>query len=120
MMLCCIPLFALVLKILYIRKGRFYVEHLVYALHIHTFFYVAVIITSLAVMAANRTIPALAGWITGLMTIAIVVQVFLSIRRVYVQSWFMTTIKFFLGGFIYFVILVIGVATTAIVTLLMP
>ena len=28
MMLCCIPLFAFVLKILYIRKRRFYVEHL--------------------------------------------------------------------------------------------
>src|SRR6185436_20737691 len=29
MMLCCIPLFAFILKVLYIRKGRFYVEHLV-------------------------------------------------------------------------------------------
>src|SRR5207237_2674880 len=29
MMLCCIPLFAFVLKILYLRKRRFYVEHLV-------------------------------------------------------------------------------------------
>jgi hypothetical protein len=120
MMLCCIPLFALVLKILYIRKGGFYVEHLVYALHIHTFFYVAIIITSLAVMAANRTVPALSGWITAVMVIAILVQIFLSIRRVYGQSWFMTTIKFLLGGFIYFVILVVGVATTAVVTLLMP
>lgn len=120
MMLCCIPLFALVLKILYIRQGRFYVEHLVYALHIHTFFYVAVIITSLAVMAANRTVPALAGWITSLMTIAIIVQVFLSIRRVYRQGWFMTMVKFLFGGFIYLMILVVGVGATALVTLLMP
>jgi Protein of unknown function (DUF3667) len=86
MMLVCIPLFAFVLKILYFRKRRFYVEHLVYALHIHTFFYVAIIITSLAVMGANRTVPALGGWITGLMTCAIIVQVFLSIRRVYGQG----------------------------------
>jgi hypothetical protein len=120
MMLCCIPLFALVLKILYFRKGRFYVEHLVYALHIHTFFYVAVIITALAVMGANRTLPVLSGWINLVMTIAIVVQVFLSIRRVYGQGWFMTVVKFLVGGLVYLVILVIAVGTTAFVTLLLP
>jgi hypothetical protein len=120
MMLCCIPLFAFILKILYIRKGRFYVEHLVYALHIHTFLYVAVIITSLAVMGANRTVPALSGWITGLMVCAIVVQIFLSIRRVYRQNWFMTLVKFLFGGLVYCVILVLAVAATALVTLMLP
>ncbi len=120
MMLCCIPLFALVLKILYIRQGRFYVEHLVYALHIHTFLYVSVIVTSLAVMGANRTVPALSGWITAVMTIAIVVQIFLSIRRVYNQNWFMTLIKFLFGGMVYCFILAIAVGTTAFITLLLP
>ncbi|HKP05297.1 MAG TPA: DUF3667 domain-containing protein [Chthoniobacterales bacterium] len=120
MMLCCIPLFAFILKILYIGRPRFYVEHLVYALHIHTFLYVSVIITSLAVMAANRTLPALSGWITGVMVIAIVVQIFLSIRRVYRQNWFMTFIKFCFGGLVYCVILVFAVAATAFVTLLLP
>jgi uncharacterized protein DUF3667 len=120
MMLCCIPLFAFVLKILYIRKGRFYVEHLVYALHIHTFLYVSVIITALAVMGANRTVPVLGGWITGLMTCVILVQIFLSIRRVYRQGWFMTLLKFFFGGFVYCVILVLAVGATALVTLMLP
>jgi Protein of unknown function (DUF3667) len=120
MMLCCIPLFAFILKILYIRKHRFYVEHLVYALHIHTFLYVAVIITSLAVMGANRTVPVLGGWITGVMTCAIVVQIFLSIRRVYKQSWFMTMLKFLFGGLVYCVILVLAVGATALITLMLP
>jgi Protein of unknown function (DUF3667) len=120
MMLCCIPLFAFILKILYIRKGRFYVEHLVYALHIHTFLYVAVIITALAVMGADRTVPALVGWIKGLMACAIVVQIFLSIRRVYQQGWLMTVVKFLFGGLVYCVILVLAVAATALVTLILP
>jgi hypothetical protein len=120
MMLCCIPLFAFVLKILYIRKRRFYVEHLVYALHIHTFLYVAVVLTALGAMAANRTLPALSGWIIGLMSCAIFVQIFLSIRRVYGQGWFFTTFKFVLGGIVYFVILVVAVGATAFVTLLLP
>ena len=120
MMLCCIPLFAFVLKILYIRQGRYYVEHLVYALHIHTFLYVSVIVTSLAVMGANRTVPALGGWIIAIMTIAIIVQIFLSIRRVYRQGWFMTMVKFSLGGLVYFFIIVLAVTATTLLTLLLP
>jgi uncharacterized protein DUF3667 len=120
MMLCCIPLFAFVLKILYIRKRRFYVEHLVHALHIHTFLYVAVIITSLAAMGANRTVPALSGWILGLMSCAILVQIFRSIRHVYKQGWFFTIVKFLFGGLVYFVILALAVGATTLVTLMLP
>ena len=120
MMLCCVPLFAFILKILYIRQRRYYVEHLVYALHIHSFLYAAVIITSLLSMGANRTVPALSGWIIGLMSIAIFVQIFRSIRRVYGQGWFFSTVKFLFGGLVYFVILVLGVAATTFVTLLLP
>jgi hypothetical protein len=120
MMLCCIPLFAFVLKILYIRKRRYYVEHLVYALHIHTFLYVGVIVTSLLAMGADRWRPWLSGLIIGVFSCAIFVQIFLSIRHVYGQGWFFTMFKFLLGGIAYFVILVIAVGTTAFVTLLLP
>ena len=58
MMLFCIPLFAFVLKILYLRQGRFYIEHLVYALHIHSFFYLAVLVISFSEMAVKRWLPA--------------------------------------------------------------
>ena len=120
MMLCCIPLFAFVLKILYITKKRFYVEHLVYALHIHTFLYLGVIVTTLLAMATNRWLPGLSGVIIAVFSCAIFVQIFLSIRRVYGQGWFLSAFKFLLGGIVYFVILIVGVAATAFVTLLLP
>ena len=118
MMLCCIPLFAFVLKILYITKKRYYIEHLVYALHVHTFLYVAIIITALLDMAANRWLPPASGLIIALFPCAISVQIFLSIRRVYRQGWFFSAVKFVGGGLVYVVILLIGVAATALVTLL--
>ncbi|HEY2615398.1 MAG TPA: DUF3667 domain-containing protein [Chthoniobacterales bacterium] len=120
MMLCCIPLFAFVLKLLYVRKRRFYIEHLVYALHIHTFAYVAVVVITLLAMGAARWLPAMRGLLIGVLTMLLFVQVFLSIRRVYGQGWFFTTLKFLLGGFVYFVILITAVAMTAFVTLLLP
>ena len=57
MMLCCIPLFALVLKVLYIRRRIFYIDHLIYALHIHTFFYAAVMLIVLATIGLIRFAP---------------------------------------------------------------
>src|SRR5207245_9448794 len=48
MMFCCIPLFAFVLKILYLRRHILYIDHLIYPLHIHTFFYIVIILISLA------------------------------------------------------------------------
>ena len=120
MMLCCIPLFALVLKVLYFFQRRYYVEHLVYALHIHTFAYVAAVVISLIGMAAERWLPAVQLFFVLTLSFAAVVLVFLSIRRVYRQGWFMTTVKFILGGTAYFFVLVFAVMLTALVTLALP
>ena len=59
MMLCCIPLFAFVLKVLYVRKRVFYIDHLVYALHIHSFAYLAIMLIVLITLGLNRRSPAL-------------------------------------------------------------
>src|SRR6202040_3826353 len=121
MMLACIPLFAFVLKILYIRRHVFYVDHLVYALHIHTFAYVAIMLIVLITIGLNRSIPGpFAGWIIAALWITFAAQVFLSIRRVYRQSWFFTIFKFFLGGFAYLIVLAIALAATFSVTLVLP
>ena len=121
MMLCCIPLFAFVLKVLYIRRRIFYISHLIYALHIHTFFYTGIMLIVLATMGLNRTIPGtFAGWIIALLWIAFVVQIFLSIRRVYRQGWFISTVKFFTGGLIYFMVLLLALAATFFITLAIP
>jgi len=121
MMLCCIPLFAFVLKVLYIRRRIFYIDHLIYALHIHSFFYTGVMLIVLATMGLNRVLPgALAGWIIALLWITFVVQIFLSIRYVYRQGWFISAFKFFLGGFVYFFVLLLALAATFFVTLAIP
>lgn len=121
MMLFCVPLFAFILKILYIRQKRFYIEHLVYALNIHAFFYIAVILVVLISMGLDRWIPGTPQvLLTLLLCLLVFVQVFLSIRRVYRQSWFMTMFKFAFGGLIYLFVIVLAVGTTAFVTLVLP
>ena len=121
MMLCCIPLFALVLKVLYIRRRLFYIDHLIYALHIHTFFYAAVMLIVLATIGLIRFAPgAIAGWLIALLWIAFVTQIFLSIRYVYRQGWFFSVFKFLFGGFMYLIVLVLALAATFFATLVLP
>jgi hypothetical protein len=121
MMFCCIPLFALVLKVLYVRKRVFYIDHLVYALHIHSFAYLAIMLIVLITIGLNRSIPgAFAGWIIAALWITFTVQVFMSIRRVYRQGWFFTVFKFFLGGFAYLIVLGAALAITFFITIALP
>src|SRR5437667_12514893 len=121
MMLCCIPLFAFVLKILYLRRRIFYIDHLIYALHIHTFAYVGIMLIVLATIGLNRMVPGpIAGWIIALLWIAFVVQIFLSIRRVYRQGWFITIFKFLFGGLVYLIVIGAALAATFFITLVLP
>jgi len=121
MMLCCIPLFAFVLKILYIRRHIFYIDHLIYALHIHTFAYVGIMLIVFATIGLNRLIPGpITGWTIALLWIAFVMQIFFSIRRVYRQGWFISILKFLFGGFVYLIVLAVALAATFFATLVMP
>lgn len=121
MVLACIPLFAFVLKILYIRKKIFYIDHLIYALHIHTFAYIAIMSIVLITIGLNRWMPgALAGWIIAALWVTFAIQVFLSIRRVYRQGWFFSIFKFLLGGFVYLIVILFALATTFFITIALP
>src|SRR6266487_2568249 len=121
MVLCCIPLFAFVLKILYVRRKVFYIDHLIYALHIHSFAYLATILIILATIGLSSVASgAFGGWIIALLWITFAAQIFLSIRRVYRQGWFISIFKFLFGGFVYLIVLVVAVAATFFVTLALP
>ena len=41
MMFIFLPLIAAVLSVLYVRSGRYYVEHLLFVVHFHAFFFLA-------------------------------------------------------------------------------
>jgi Protein of unknown function (DUF3667) len=121
MMLACIPLFACVLKLLYVRRRIFYIDHLIYALHIHTFAYVGIILIVLATIGLNDAVPGpVAGWTILFLWIAFMVQIFLSIRRVYRQGRLISIFKFLFGGFIYLIVLVAALAVTFFITVALP
>jgi hypothetical protein len=117
MMLCCIPLFALVLKILYSFRRVLYIDHLIYALHIHAFAYLAILIIGFTAAGLKHVAPILSGWVTAGLIVTAIMQLLFSIRRVYRQGWFMSIFKFLFGGVIYLFVLCLGLVGTVLVTL---
>jgi Protein of unknown function (DUF3667) len=121
MVLCCIPLFALVLKILYVFKRRFYIEHLVFALHIHAFvFFSTLLIIGIGFLLHWKAPAAFTPLVCTFLGFAVVIQLLVAIRKVYRQNWLATLFKFGLGSVIYIFMLSLAFGVTAFVTLLLP
>ncbi len=121
MVLCCIPLFALVLKILYIFKRRYYIDHLIFALHTHAFVFLsAVCIIGIGFFLHWKAPAPFTPIICFLLGSVVFIELLIAIRRVYRQNWIATLFKFFLGSVIYSLLLSIAFGVTAFLTLLLP
>ena len=121
-MFVLLPIVALLLKFWYLFAKKYYVEHLIYALHSHSFIFVTALLMLLFGELAEWLEPSGSGRVNTaveLLNIAfgvwIPVYVFISLRRVYQQGWFLTSAKYVLIGSSY--VLLLGL-TSAFVALL--
>jgi len=91
-----LPLMAFVLKLLYPLSRRYYVEHLLFFVHFHAFFFLMLTLQVLWVRGVNALSDQ--EWLAVLPVIAasfyIPVYLFKSMRRVYEQGWFLTLFKY--------------------------
>jgi hypothetical protein len=127
MMFLFLPLIAAVLSVLYLRSGRYYVEHLLFVVHFHAFFFLAGIAALLLDLLARQLPAGVAGPVEvaqALLGTALVFYVpwylLKAMRRVYVQSWWKTLPRFAMLGFAYLVSLtftVVGLLAYTALTL---
>ncbi len=96
------PLFALLLKLLYLGSGRTYLEHLVVALYSHDFLLLMLLALFMLSAASNAGAPA---WFTGLGYAAIwiwmPIYLLLMQKRVYRGGWFTTVLRYVVIGTVY-------------------
>lgn len=115
MMFVFLPLIALVLKLLYIGSGRYYVEHLVFTLHYHSAIFVLLLFWLLMselddhIAALDPVMP----WVTTAVTIYIPVHLYRSLRCVYGQGHLLTSLKFLL----LFIAYVLALAATLVMAM---
>lgn len=100
MALILIPALALILKLLYLRRGRYFVEHLVFALHYHAF---AFGLMALFFLLAFRH----PEWL-GMVFILIFIYGFLAMKRYYGQGWMKTFMKCGILHFLYIILVTLS------------
>jgi Protein of unknown function (DUF3667) len=101
MLFFCLPILALILTMAFHRSGRFYVEHLIFALHIQAFVFLAMIVSAAVTYLAHFIgdgIQQLAGAIVFFGSVWLAYRAF---ENVYGRSSGMVAVKFVLVGLAY-------------------
>jgi hypothetical protein len=107
-----LPLLALIMKLLYWRPKRYYVEHLLFLVHNHAFVFLA-----FSIVALLTSIPVVGphlGLLDGLIWLYMIWYIFRAMRVYYGQSRLLTTVKYLAIGFSYTVTSVLVLGLTAV------
>jgi hypothetical protein len=86
-----LPAFALLLALLYPRRGTLYLDHLVFALHFHAF---ALLVMAVAILINTRMPTYVAASIGVAAWLWIFVYLFLAMRAVYKDPWWKAGLRF--------------------------
>ena len=114
-MFLMLPIFAFFLKLLYIRRGRLFVEHMIFSLHVHAHAFFAF---TVGILMSESDI----GWVR---TAAIFVElspllyVVLAMRHVYEQGMIKTGLKAVLLFVLYSIVLSFGLVVLLLLALLL-
>jgi hypothetical protein len=118
-----LPVFALLLKIMFIFKRRLYMEHLIVALHSHAFLMLSILLLILfndlsAWFASSAWVTVPCGILTAVLWIWMPIYLFLMQKRVYQQGWILTFIKYTVIGNLHIILLTMAITCTLIIKMI--
>jgi Protein of unknown function (DUF3667) len=101
------PLFALLMKLVYLNRRMTYGEHIVFALHLHA-------IWLLVLLATTLTPKIISDWLL----FAVPMYALLSMRRVYGGRWWTTLLRAGCISLLYLIAIVIALTVVSVIALL--
>jgi len=117
-----VPIFALLLWVIYAFKRRLYMEHLIVTLHSHAFICFSLLLATLMIDAQEwlknfRWIEVALSWALLFLVGWIPIYLLMMQKRIYQQSWPMTLSKYFVMATIYPLLLIFFATMTALYSL---
>ncbi|MEZ5040782.1 MAG: DUF3667 domain-containing protein [Saprospiraceae bacterium] len=100
--LLIMPVITLVIQFFYRKQHRYYIEHLVFSFHIHSFFFLVIFFFLFTI----RT-PGTFSWLFFLAILGL--YLYLALKKVYQESWKKTFLKWSLLSIIYSALLLVFV-----------
>lgn len=122
-LLLMMPFTALILKLLYIRQKRYFVEHLVFSIHTHSFVFIlmgiSILIFSMNYQKTSNGVSMNHNAAQGVAFIMGLIYFFMAMKRVYGQKKRWTIIKFLLANMMYVFLFTFFVVIAFLVSLLL-
>ncbi|WP_111642194.1 DUF3667 domain-containing protein [Marinimicrobium alkaliphilum] len=122
-MFLLLPMLALLLKVIYLSRRHYYIEHLILALHSHSFLlqWAMLAIGFAKLIALVQPWPAIAvalGWLFNLYLWSAPIYLLLSQKAFYRQSWGITLVKFSAIGALYSLTFSFALVATIVISIL--
>lgn len=115
LMFLMLPVFALLLKLLYVRRGRLYVEHMIFSLHVHALTFFAFTVGVLLDQSDVGWLQTTAVWISASPFLYLV----LAMSHVYEQGLIKSTLKASILLLIYTILLALGFVVLLVLAILL-
>jgi len=107
-----LPLFALFLKLFYVRRHYNYMEHLVFVFNTQAvFFILMMLVTGLNFFSKSPSI-------TAIFTVLFLIYLYMALLKFYKQGWFKTLIKFSILNMVYLTLSSIGLGIVSVLAFL--
>lgn len=110
-----LPVFALLLKLVYVRSNILYVQHLIFSFYFHSFIFLILLIDTLLEM----TLPKGMQFYSNVLFLAIPVYLFIGLNNVYQQTRWKTTVKLLLLLLSHFFVFMMTVSLFVVATILL-
>jgi hypothetical protein len=107
-LLLLMPIFAIILKLLYIRRKQYYMSHLVHSIHLHSVFFILLSVGLLWDTFVGG--PEITGWVFLVMLVYLV----FSLSRLYKQGIRKSLVKAFMLLFVYSFVCLVAVVCSAV------
>lgn len=112
---CMVPILALLLKLFYVRSKIFYINHLIFSLHLHS---VMLIVLLFPLLFGYLNLGALVVSLTSvIIAIGFYIYAFKALKRVYQQKGVKTFLKINFAILIYLIFFSIGFSAAGLYTL---
>lgn len=106
-MFLLLPLFAVLTKLVYINRGYYYGEHVVYALHIHAFTFFAMLLIALT-----------PSWFGAWIPIAVALYYLVAMQRYFGGRWWVTLLRYCIIGTLYpFLLTIVALIVIALIVI---
>lgn len=108
-----LPVFALILKLVYIRRNQNYMRHLIFSIHIHSFIFLVITVITFLYFLSIGNIKGLSFFlgesmqlISTLLMFSVAIYFIIALKKFYGQSMAKVIVKFITTSFLYNIVFI--------------